>query len=450
MKPGPCQVLLLMMVEAIAVYGNPHSHYHHYAATILDTQGDAATPDACDSSVLGDYNMSLHVAGIFILLAVSSMGIYGAIGLGASKYKSQPTILLLLQILKFFGSGVIIATAWIHMLPSSFSQFTSPCLDGFWTQYGTAYTGLFAMFIGFCLQCIEFGAMNRRDRLLKAMHEEVAILKSPPPQSSAEMMENGTVAANGLLASTPCPQHHHYHHHQIQHHHSSHSYGTVSPHTSNHPAQTDVALSLSGTTAAWPAKTSVSEEPHLEHVHAVGNGEVTLHDVAGHSHSIPTETTFHDMSTLMLELGIIFHSLMIGLALGVATTEWSTLMIALSFHQFFEGLGLGTRIAELNTSLFSKIFLYGLMYPLTTPLGVAIGIAVRNVYNANAKSLILTQGIMDALSAGLLIYNAYVELISVEMNHNASFRALPFWRKCVAFGSMWVGAALMAIVGIWV
>jgi len=35
-------------------------------------------------------------------------------------------------------------------------------------------------------------------------------------------------------------------------------------------------------------------------------------------------------------VGIVFHSVIIGLALGVATGEWNTLIIALSFHQLFE------------------------------------------------------------------------------------------------------------------
>ena len=50
----------------------------------------------------------------------------------------------------------------------------------------------------------------------------------------------------------------------------------------------------------------------------------------------------------VLELGIIFHSVIIGVDLG-ANQSVSTirpLLVALSFHQFFEGVGLGGCIAQ--------------------------------------------------------------------------------------------------------
>lgn len=53
----------------------------------------------------------------------------------------------------------------------------------------------------------------------------------------------------------------------------------------------------------------------------------------------------------MLEVGIIVHSVIIGLALG-ASRSVSTikpLIVALCFHQFFEGMGLGTCISEVGT-----------------------------------------------------------------------------------------------------
>ena len=50
----------------------------------------------------------------------------------------------------------------------------------------------------------------------------------------------------------------------------------------------------------------------------------------------------------VLELGIIFHSVIIGVDLG-ANQSVSTirpLLVALSFHQFFEGVALGGCIAQ--------------------------------------------------------------------------------------------------------
>lgn len=49
----------------------------------------------------------------------------------------------------------------------------------------------------------------------------------------------------------------------------------------------------------------------------------------------------------ILEFGVMLHSVIIGLTLGV-TDEFIVLFIVLIFHQMFEGLGLGSRLSQLN------------------------------------------------------------------------------------------------------
>ena len=50
----------------------------------------------------------------------------------------------------------------------------------------------------------------------------------------------------------------------------------------------------------------------------------------------------------VLELGIVFHSVIIGVDMGASqsVTTIRPLLVALSFHQFFEGVGLGGCIAQ--------------------------------------------------------------------------------------------------------
>jgi zinc transporter 1/2/3 len=50
----------------------------------------------------------------------------------------------------------------------------------------------------------------------------------------------------------------------------------------------------------------------------------------------------------VLELGIVVHSIIIGISLGASGSPETIkpLMAALSFHQFFEGLGLGGCITQ--------------------------------------------------------------------------------------------------------
>lgn len=50
---------------------------------------------------------------------------------------------------------------------------------------------------------------------------------------------------------------------------------------------------------------------------------------------------------LILEFGVIFHSVIIGLTLGTAGSEVGVLYIVIVFHQSFEGLGIGARLSAI-------------------------------------------------------------------------------------------------------
>lgn len=47
-------------------------------------------------------------------------------------------------------------------------------------------------------------------------------------------------------------------------------------------------------------------------------------------------------------------------------------------------------------------------YSLTTPLGIAIGIGINESFMPNSTQALLALGIIDALAAGILIYDACV------------------------------------------
>ncbi|KAL9033349.1 MAG: hypothetical protein Q9180_005991, partial [Flavoplaca navasiana] len=90
---------------------------------------------------------------------------------------------------------------------------------------------------------------------------------------------------------------------------------------------------------------------------------------------------------LLLEMGILFHSVFIGMALAVAVgSEQIILLIAIAFHQTFEGLALGSRIAAVGwRPKAAQPWLMALAYGCTTPIGQAIGIATRNLYDPDSE-----------------------------------------------------------------
>ena len=122
--------------------------------------------------------------------------------------------------------------------------------------------------------------------------------------------------------------------------------------------------------------------PSLETQNEETDNHEHCHD-DGHTHGLELFSKEQHISTLILELGIASHSIIIGeslflplfislgVTLGVATSEFRSLLVALVFHQFFEGMALSTVVME--TSYKQKAMAIGmvLFYSLTTPLGIA-------------------------------------------------------------------------------
>lgn len=112
-------------------------------------------------------------------------------------------------------------------------------------------------------------------------------------------------------------------------------------------------------------------------------------------------------------------------------------------------MALGTRLNEANYKSWVAPICMGLIYIIMTPIGIAIGIGIHASFNGNSYSNILASAILDSLSAGILLYNAYVSLMSMEMSHNPAFHNGSTTRKICSFVSMYVGAGLMSLIGEW-
>jgi zinc transporter 1/2/3 len=94
------------------------------------------------------------------------------------------------------------------------------------------------------------------------------------------------------------------------------------------------------------------------------------------------------LQCLLLEAGILFHSVFIGMALSVATgTSFIVLLVAISFHQTFEGFALGSRISAIKFPVGSpKPWFMALAYGTTTPIGQAIGLAIHTLYDPASQA----------------------------------------------------------------
>ena len=158
------------------------------------------------------------------------------------------------------------------------------------------------------------------------------------------------------------------------------------------------------------------------------------------------------LQCLLLEAGILFHSVFIGMAVSVATgTSFIVLLVAISFHQTFEGLALGSRIAAITSFPRNspKPWLMALAYGTTTPVGQAIGLLVYNLYDPASQVGLLMVGIMNAISSGLLLFAGLVELLAEDFLSDQSYETLRGQKRLQACASVIAGAFLMALVGAW-
>ena len=146
-----------------------------------------------------------------------------------------------------------------------------------------------------------------------------------------------------------------------------------------------------------------------------------------------------------MEAGCIFHSVLIGLGLGVtvlARRQVLALTLALTFHQMLEGVSLGAIVAA---SRFPGRKAVGMVaaYAVTTPLGVLLGVAVASTYDADGPAARTVQGVLNGVSAGMLLYISLIQQLSEDftrsdLTSDGALRAA----MCVGAPAPWGAGAL--------
>ncbi|KAL5811523.1 hypothetical protein ACOSQ3_028262 [Xanthoceras sorbifolium] len=288
---------------------------------------------------------------------------------------------------KAFAAGVILATGFIHILPEAFKSLTSPCLkENPWRSF--PFAGFFAM-----------------------------------------MSAIGTLMIDSFATGYYRRQHFDKPKLIMVHHDDDHS----PPDEEKADHQDD------------------HDDHHVGHVH------VHTHATHGHAHGSADSSQELALPELIrkrvisqvLELGIVVHSVIIGISLGASESvdTIKPLLVALSFHQFFEGMGLGGCISQAKfESRSTKIM--AAFFSLTTPVGIAIGIGISSVYKESSPTALIVEGSLNSASAGILIYMALVDLLAADfmdprMQNN-------FRLQLGANISLLLGAGCMSVLAKWV
>ncbi|KAI1396111.1 ZIP zinc/iron transport family [Hypoxylon fuscum] len=353
----------------------------------------------CDTGNEYDGRMGVRISSIFVILIGSLLGALLPVFLArGTKMRVNGKAFF---IAKYFGSGVIIGTAFMHLLSPAFDALKSPCLpegpinDYDWAA-GICLMTVFVMFtIELLVSRFDFFGHNHSDT--KVIDPSLNVLQkgSQTPSSSP---------AHDLEVGQPTKEN------------GNH----------NHSLPTDVTYPPGG-------------EDHLGHQREhVGNDN---------------HAAFAAQMTglFILEFGVIFHSIFIGLTLAVSGEEFTVLYIVLVFHQTFEGLGLGSRLATAQwpSSKSWMPYVLALGYAVSTPISIAIGLGVRASLQPGSPNSLVINGVFDAISAGILIYTGLVELLAHEFMFNSYMRNAGLKIQLFALGCVALGCGLMAVLAVW-
>lgn len=360
---------------------------------------DVGESDPCAASY-DDAHTKLRIASVFVILVTSVFGTFAPLVLRRSSW--CPTFIF--DFAKFFGSGVIIATAFIHLLAPAFDELGSECLSGGWTEYDWAPAiAMIAVYAIFFAEVAAFRIGSKKLAKLGVTYNT----------------HNDAEAAHGH-----------------SHDHSAAGAAVVAPVGQNdYPAdgKAPYGPGLSPTNEKLPDSSSVdSDSINIDYDISTSEGAAQLVAVA------------------VLEFGVVLHSIIIGLTLAV-TDEFTTLFVVIIFHQMFEGLGLGSRLSQLRLphNLRFAPYIAGAVYSIMTPLGIAIGLGVRASFNGNGAAFNATSGVLDAFSAGILLYTGLVELLGHEILLNPRMMKASNGKMAYAFICICAGSGLMALLGKW-
>jgi zinc transporter 1/2/3 len=365
----------------------------------LRQSGQQTIQPACDTGNNYDGRIGLRVAAIFLIWLGSTVG--SVFPVYANRHKGMKVPEWTFFVAKYFGSGVIVATAFIHLLGPAEDALRNPCLTGPITSYSWA-EGIILMAI-FVLFFVELMVM----RYGNFGHDHEHELDKHSNAELDTLKEDEISTSSGKSASP--------------------------------------AVDLVATTRTQPRSTHAPGDDHLGHAREHTDIEEVDNPFSLEDYKAQMTAIF------ILEFGIIFHSVFIGLTLAVAGQEFNTLFIVLIFHQTFEGLGLGSRLAVTPWPKRKgwTPYVLALVYGFSTPIAIAVGLGVRKTYPPGSQTTLIVNGVFDSISAGILIYTGLVELMAHEFMFSNSMRKAELKVVLAAFGLMCLGANLMALLGKW-
>ncbi|KAK9313380.1 Zinc/iron permease [Lipomyces starkeyi] len=355
-----------------------------------------------------DYNghLGARISAVFVILVVSTFTTLFPVTAVRVRMLKMPLHVYLFA--RYFGAGVIVATAFIHLLDPAYSEIgpqTCVGMTGGWASY--SWPPAIALVSVIFIFLLDFSAERYVELKYGFSHTDVNV---------EDLIVEHTEDSAGTGGSGTQPHQH--------------------LHTGDQNLNDDGVLS----TAASPQDQFQSDKK-----------ENTVTDVEALKESVNAHLFREQIAAfLILEFGVIVHSVIIGLNLGVVGSEFSTLYPVIVFHQSFEGLGIGARMSAIPFPTKYRYLPWALCtaYGLTTPIAIAIGLGVRTTYSSGSFTANIISGVLDSISAGILIYTGLVELLARDFLFNPH-RTTSSSQLTFVLISLLTGAGIMALLGKW-
>ncbi|KAK4153088.1 Zinc/iron permease [Chaetomidium leptoderma] len=424
----------------------------------------------------GEYDLGLHVAAVFMVLAASIFG--AGFPVVAKKVKWVKVPAKTFFICKHFGTGVLIATAFVHLLPTAFGNLMDPCLPDLFTDQYPAMPGVIMMGSMFCLFVIEMYLNNKMGGHSHShggpMGFETHSHPPPPPApanrgdspptrppryTSATDFETEDIEYEKKMA-------------QKMYDEKMRDFPPQNPYADgngNLVAQSEMPPwfvvfyeqyvrqrleMVNMIKSAGPQQQQQNSEFPSDNKHQSMISEAPLLsdspylDVETGQPVDPAVFRKMSMNITLLEGGILFHSVFVGMTISITVEGFVILLVAIMFHQMFEGLGLGARIAAVPYPRASpRPWILVVAFGMTAPIGQAIGLIVKDSYDPNSAFGLIIVGVFNAISSGLLLYAALVDLLAEDFLSEEANRTLTKKDRMLAFGCVILGAIGMSIVG---
>ncbi|OTB03676.1 hypothetical protein M426DRAFT_59942 [Hypoxylon sp. CI-4A] len=395
----------------------------------------------------GEYDLALHTIGLFLVMGASIFG--AGFPLAAKKISWLKVPEKVFFACKHFGTGVLIATAFVHLLPTAWLNLSNPCLPDIFIKDYPPLPGVIMMASLFILFCIEMWMNNKMGGHshggATGFEQPKPVMVPVPPRhqrtdtqdstDSSDSTDSDSIPYEKTMAQQMYEQ--------------GYPGAELDLPASEMPPwfvvfyEQYVRQRLELVNMIKASSTIQPEDSKQEVVVA----EKPMWDEEGQ----PVDPLVYkkmSMDITLLEGGILFHSVFVGMTVSITIEGFVILLVAILFHQMFEGLGLGSRIAAVPYPKGSyRPWLLVFAFGTTAPLGQAIGLIAHNSYDPNSAFGLIIVGIFNSISSGLLIYAALVDLLAEDFLSEESRETMTMKQKKIAFCWLLLGAAGMSIVG---